>query len=178
MKNALVVLAATTVIGLSGSIYAAEDASHVKSNIDYKKNGGYEASTTSERTDANGAKSVTQKEVDVDVDAHGNIDKTVKNETITSKGLMNKKSDTDQTQYQEKERGGYTQTTTRKHKNSDGTDVTYKTVTDVDVDEDGDVTTKATTEKTVDPKGLFNEKTTKSVTKSVNGKIIQEDIKK
>lgn len=64
--------------------------------------------------------------------------------------------------------------TTSKHKNAEGTDVTMVTTTDVDVDNSGNVTTTAKTEKTVDPKGLLNETTTTNETKTVNGKVVKQ----
>jgi len=175
MKNTFALLAATAAIGLAGGAYAADESANVKSKVDYKKDGGYTAERSSEQKTPGGTKTTSETKVDVDVDSQGRIDKEVKAETTTDpKGLLNKTKDVSKTDIEEKERGGYKQTTTTKHTNADGTNVTYKTVTDVDVDANGNVTTTAKTEKTVDPKGLMNAETTSSTTKSVNGQVVEQ----
>lgn len=181
MKNTFALLAATAAIGLAASApaYAVDEKAEVKSSLDYKKNGGYEATRTSEQVTAGGTKTTSKTKVDVDVDSQGRIDKTEKAETVTDpKGLMNRKKDTSSTEIEEKARGGYKQVTTTKHIDADGTNITYKTTTDVDVDSDGNVTTTAKTEKIVDPKGLMNAEKTTSTTKSVNGKVVSSTTKK
>jgi len=60
---------------------------------------------------------------------------------------------------------------------TDGTNVYYKTVTDVDVDTSGNVKTTATTEKTTDPKGLWNKTTTTNTTETVNGHLTKSSSK-
>lgn len=180
MKNSFALLAVTAAIGLAASApaYAADEKAAVKSSVDYKKDGGYEATRTSEQVSAGGTKTTSKAKVDVDVDSQGRIDKTEKAETTTDpKGLMNKKQDTSKTEIEEKDRGGYKQTTTTKHIDASGTNITYKTVTDVDVDADGNVTTTAKTEKTVDPKGLMNADKVSSTTKAVNGKVVSSTTK-
>lgn len=174
MKNMLSVVIATASIGLATSAFAADESAETKSTLDYKKNGGYESKVTSKEVNQSGTSKNTESKVNVDVDSKGNVDKTVSDETTTDpKGLMNKKTDTSETQIEDKANGGYRQTTTRHHTDAEGTNTTYKTVTDVTVDDDGNVTSTATTEKTVDPKGLMNEKTTTSKTKTVNGKVVE-----
>lgn len=169
------ILAATL---LASTANAADQSAVVKSNIDYKSNGGYESNRTAERTTASGTKQTTESKVNVDVDSAGRIDKTVKTEAVTDpKGLLNKQKDTSESQVEEKVRGGYKQVTTRKHTDADGTNIVYKTTTDVDVDAAGNVTTTAKTEKTVDPKGLMNSTTTTSKSTSVNGKVVDSSKK-
>ncbi len=175
MKNMVAILTATAVMALVAPAYAATESAQNKSKVEYKDNGGYESTRTSEHTTPGGTKHTSESKVDVDVDSDGKIDKTVKTESVTDpKGLMNKETDTAKTEIKEKERGGYVQTTVSKSTDADGTNVTIKATTDVDVDADGNVTTTAKSEKTVDPKGLMNKKTTSSMTKSVNGHVVEE----
>lgn len=174
MKNIFTLLAATTAISLAGSAYAADESAKVKSDMEYKKNGGYEASRSAERTNASGTKHKSEAKVDVDVDSDGKTDKTVKSESSSDpKGLWNKKTNTSKTEVEDKERGGYKATTKNEHADRDGTSHKTEKKTDVDVDSDGDVTTTTTTEKTSNPKGLMNETTTKTKTKSVNGRVVE-----
>ena len=174
MKNLIALLAATTAVSLASGAYADESSS-TKANVDYKKNGGYESSRSAQSTDSSGTTVSSDSKVDVDVDSKGHVKRTVKSSTTTDpKGLMNKKSEDGKTVFEEKNNGGYKQTTTRSYTDREGTNVTYKTVTDVDVDNDGNVTTTAKTEKTVDPKGMMNSKTTTSTTKSVNGQVVEQ----
>ena len=178
MKRTLAMLAASAAVGLAGASYAADESAQVKSKVEYKKDGGYTATRSAERTTPGGTTNSAESKVDVDVDSKGHVDKTVKSESTTDpKGLLNKKKDTSETNIEEKDRGGFKQTTTRKHTDAEGTNTTYKTVTDVDVDSNGNVTTKATTEKTVDPKGLMNSKTSSTKTKTVNGNVVEDTSK-
>lgn len=178
MKNMFAILVATTAVGLATSSYAADESAQDKSKVEYKKDGGYESTKSTEHTTTGGTTHSTETKVDVDVDRQGRVDKTSKTESTTDpKGLMNKKDDTSETQIEEKARGGYKQTTTRKHTDAEGTNTTYKTVTDVDVDGNGKITTTATTEKTVDPKGLMNKTSTESKTKAVNGRVVDKTTK-
>ena len=108
------------------------------------------------------------------MDSKGNVDKSVKmTATSDPKGMGNAKKDQSQTDIEEKSNGGYKQTTVRKHNEANGTNVYYKTVTDVDVDKDGNVTSTSTSEKVTDPKGLWNETKSTSKTKSYNGKVVK-----
>ena len=156
MKNIFVLLAATSAISLATSAYASEET------------------TKTSATSADGTTHTSDSTVKVDVDSKGRIDKTVTTDSSTdAKGVMNKKQDSSETQIEEKARGGYTQTTTNKHTDANGTDLTMKTMTNVDVDTDGKITTTATTEKTTDPKGLMNKEVSTTKSKSVNGKVIE-----
>lgn len=175
MKRILAVLAATTAMTLAAPSFAISESSDGKTKVDYKSNGGYEATRSAEQTSTDGTTTKSNADVDVDIDSKGKTSKTVKAETSTDpKGLGNKKADIAKTTYEDKDRGGYKQTTTRNHTDANGTSTTYVTTTDVDVDKDGNVTSTAKTEKTVDPKGLLNKKTTTSKTKAVNGKVVEE----
>ena len=178
MKTMFALLATTAALGLAASSYAADKSAQDKSKVEYKKDGGYESTRSSEHTNTSGTAYTSESKVDVDVDSQGRVDKTVKTESTTDpKGLLNKKDSTSETQIEEKARGGFKQTTTRKHTDAEGTNTTYKTVTDVDVDSDGKATSTATTEKTVNPKGLLNETSTKSKTKAVNGRVVEKTTK-
>lgn len=173
MKNMFAVLAATAAVGLASSSYAADETAQDKAKMEYKKNGGYVATRSSEHSTDDTTRSSDSK-VDVDVDSNGNVEKTIKSESTTDpKGMMNKKKDTSKTEIEEKANGGYKQTTVRKHTDANGTDTYYKTVTDVEVDNDGNVTSTATSEKTNDPKGWWNETKTTSKTKTVNGRVVE-----
>ncbi|MEI7668882.1 MAG: hypothetical protein WCJ33_02220 [Pseudomonadota bacterium] len=172
-----ILILTTTALTIASPLYAS-DSEAVKSKVEYKKDGGYEASRTSEQTTTSGTTNTSNDSTNVDIDSKGYTEKTVKSETTSDpKGMMNKEKDNSETKVEEKARGGYKQTTIRKHVDASGTNTTYKTMTDVDVDANGNVTTTATTEKTTDPKGMMNETTTKTKTKSINGKVI-EDTKK
>lgn len=178
MKNMFAILAATTTLSVANSAYSIDEQTKNKSTMEYKDNGGYESKRSTEHTTPDGTTHSSESKVDVEVDSSGNIDKTIKTEsTVDPKGMWNKKDSTSETQIEEKANGGYKQTTTRKYTDANGTKITYKTVTEVDVDNAGNVTSTATTEKTVDPKGLMNETTTKSKTKAVNGRVIEKTTK-
>ncbi len=173
MRNTLGALVATTAIGIASLAYA-DDATATNTTIENKANGGYEATTKSSETTPNGTDKSSTGTESVDVDSKGNIDKTIKTESVTDpKGMWNKKTDNSESSIQEKSNGGYTQTTIRKHTDRSGTDTYYKTVTDVSVDSDGNVTSVATSEKTTKPKGWFNKTEASSKTKTVNGTVTE-----
>jgi len=175
MKNMLTFLAATAAVSLAAPAYAADESAQSKTNAEYKKDGGYESKHTAEHTTPDGTTHSSGSKVEVNVDDKGLIDKTVKTESTTDpKGLLNTQKDTSETEIKEKDRGGYEQTTIRKHTDPTGTNITYKTTTVIDVDDNGNVTTTATTEKTVDPQGLLNKKTSTDKTKSINGVVVEQ----
>ncbi len=178
MKHSLfAVLAATAAVGLAASAIAADPSAEMKSQTSYKKNGGYETTSSSDQVTAAGTSKSSETKVNVDVDSHGNVDKSVKmTATNDPKGTMNAQKDQSQTEIAEKSNGGYTQTTVRQHKEASGTNIYYKTVTDVDVDKDGNVTSTSTSEKVTDPKGLWNETKTTSKTKAYNGKVVKHTV--
>lgn len=175
MKHSLMLLVASTAIGLASHAYAANESAEVKSNVEYKKDGGYEAKRSMEHTLTDGTKVSADSKVDVDVDSNGRVEKTAESESVSDpKGLMNAKKDESETTVKEKARGGYKKTTTKKSHDAAGADVDRKTTTDVDVDANGNVTSTTTVEKSVDPKGLMNAKTTSSKVKAVNGTVVEE----
>jgi hypothetical protein len=178
MNKLFAILAATTILASTVPAFAVEESQESKTKTEYKKDGGYDSTTTSSSTNTNGTANTAQSSTNVSVDSKGYVEKTTKSEnTSDPKGLMNKEKDTSETTLDEKPRGGYKQVTMRKHLDANGTNIVYTTTTDVDVDANGNVTTTALTEKTVNPKGLMNETTTKTRSKSINGKMI-EDSKK
>jgi hypothetical protein len=177
MKNLYTILAATAALSTATVAYADEEA-QVKSTVEMKDNGGYESNVKSEEVTSAGTAKSTEKQVDIDVNSNGLVDKNIKIvKKNDPKGLMNGKKDVSETEIEEKEYGGYKQTTTRKITDANGTNTFYKTITDVSVDTNGNVTSTATTEKTTDPKGWFNKTTVKSTEKTVNGKVIEKSKK-
>lgn len=179
MRTIVTLLAPAIAAGITMGAYADES---YKSNADMeqKDNGGYEATSNSESTDANGTTVTTDEKTNVDVDAGGHVKKKqVNNEIVTDpKGLWNKKTEKEKTTYEEKKNGGYKQTTVHSYKDRSGDSIYYRTVTDVDVDDRGNVTTTAKTEKTTKPKGWFSgSHTASSETKSINGTIIEQNSK-
>jgi hypothetical protein len=76
-----------------------------------------------------------------------------------------------------KNNGGYESNVTSEEVNAAGTARTSEKSVDVDVDRNGNVVSTIDTEKTVDPKGLMNKKTTSTSTKAVNGKVIEMEKK-
>ena len=175
MKQFLVALASTAAVGLASSAFAANATAENKSNVELKKNGGYEATNSSERTTAAGTKHEMKEKIDVDVDSKGQHKESAKAESSTDpKGLMNAKTDTTKASYKDKDNGGYKHTRTDKHTDAAGTDVKTTTTTDVDVDSSKNATATVKTEKTVDPKGLMNKKTTTTKAKAVNGVVTEE----
>lgn len=176
MKHQLASLAILSAALLASPAFAAQEAAETKSTVEFKDNGGYESTKSSGEKLLDGTIRKTDSKVDVSVDSDGKVDKTVKTETVTDPaGLMNKKADTATTDIEEKERGGYKETTTNRHTDRVGTETTTKTVTDVDVDAAGNVTEKVKVKKTVDPKGLMNKKSSTVETKTENGKVIESE---
>lgn len=172
MKKTLASLMFTASLALAGGALAA-DESHAKADVEHKDNGGYTA-TRSEKATVGNVDKTLKTEVDVDVDSDGKKSRTVTSKSTNDpSGLMNKSSKEGETTIEEKANGGYKQTTVREGVDSKGTSVYYKTVTDVEIDGKGNVTTTATTDKTTDPKGLFNKTSTSTKVKTVNGKVVE-----
>ncbi len=173
MKNTFTLLAATAAVTLASASFAAEEKANTE--VEYKNNGGYEATRNAQTTTPGGTTVSSQSKVDVDVDSKGNVTRSVSTQNATDpKGMLNKQADNGKTVFEEKANGGYKQTTERSHTDQQGTDITLKTVTDVDVDKKGNVITTAKTEKTVDPSGLFNSRTETSTSRSVNGVVVDQ----
>ncbi len=164
MKNPLFAISTAVMMTLSAGAYAADE-----------KKDEFESSTSTKSTTSGGTVNTYEKNVDVDVDDKGRVNKTTTTEkSVNPEGLLNTMKDTSTTEYEEKARGGYKQTTTTKHVDPDGANVMIKTVTNVDVDADGKITTTAKSEKVVDPEGLMNSTTTTSKTKTVDGVVVEE----
>ena len=174
MKNVLAVLVATTTLGFTTSVFAADTSAEVKTKVDHKDNGGYESTSVSKETNDEGTNRKSKTTVDVDVDNDGTVSKTVESKTTTDpKGLLNSKKDVVKSEIEEKERGGYERTVKHDHVDNEGTNVSSETKTDVEVDADGKVTKTIESEKKTDPEGLLNSTKTTVKTKVVNGQVIE-----
>lgn len=172
MSNAIIGLVTSVMLLVSPEAYAADDSKQ-ETKVEIQKNGDYESSRSSEHTAPDGTVHSYEQKTDVDVE-DGRTTKTTETVTKTDPpGLMNSRKDTSKTEIIEKPRGGYTQITTNEHKDLDGTDVTIKTTTEVDVGADGKIITTAKSEKIVNPQGLMNREKTTSQTKSINGRIVE-----
>ncbi len=173
MKQTFAYLCTTTFLAFVAAGFAANAAT--ESKVEYKENGGYESTKSSEHKAPDGTTHTTESNVDVDVDKNGRVSKLIETESSTDpKGLLNEKKDIAKTEREEKPRGGYKETVTRQHRDADGTDITARTTTDVNVDKQGNVTQIVRVEKIVNPTGLMNETKTVNVTKTVNGKLVEQ----
>lgn len=174
MKTFFTALATVSAIALcSGAAFAA-DGPENSTKYEAKDNGGYSVESKSELTTKAGTDKSGKHSVDVDVSDEGKVSKDIENKSSTDpEGLMNAKSTTKSSTYDDKDNGGYEAKDVSKHKDADGTNVTTKVETDVDVDDNGAVDKTVTKTKVVDPKGLMNKE--KSVVKTVNGKIVDQD---
>jgi hypothetical protein len=178
MKHVLSALLASSAMSFAVGAYAADASSEVKATVDHKKNGGYEAKESVSTTTGVGTDVKATRSVDVDVDSKGRVDKKVKVEKATDpKGLMNAKKSAIESEYEEKSDGGYEKKTTESSTDHEGSDVTAKSSTDVDVDSDGNVTSTSKVKKTVDPKGLLNSQTRTTTVKKVNGTVVEKEVK-
>ena len=175
MKQFFVALLSTAAMGAASSAFAANAAAEHSTNVELKKNGGYEATNSAQRTTAAGTKHEVKEKIDVDVDSKGMHKESTKTESSTDpKGLMNEKTSTSKATYKDKDNGGYKHTRTEKQTDAAGADVKTQTTTNVDVDAEKGTTATVKTEKTVDPKGLLNKTTTTTKAKAVNGKLVEE----
>jgi hypothetical protein len=94
MQKFMTLLVALTFITSASAAFAASN----ETEYETKKNGGYEVESTSEVTTPNGTDKSASHKVDVEVDDHGNVKKTVEHtKTVDPKGLMNKTSTTTKT---------------------------------------------------------------------------------
>jgi FlaG/FlaF family flagellin (archaellin) len=76
-----------------------------------------------------------------------------------------------------KENGGYEADRASSETNANGTTRSFKSNVNVDVDDDGNITSTTDTKKTVDPKGLMNKTTTETETKMINGRVVEKNVK-
>jgi len=167
MKYTFAILATTAAVSIAASAHAADESAKSKADIDYKDNGGYEATLSSENKNADGTAHTAKVTEDVDINDDGTGSRTTEKVTTTDpKGLMNKSKNTAKVEVEQKDNGGYEKTATTKATDSNGTNVVNEVKTDVDVNDDGSVSSETTTKKTVDPKGLFNKTTTESKSKA------------
>jgi hypothetical protein len=110
-------------------------------------------------------------------DSNGYVTEDQNMENVTDPpGLGNKQKSSQQVTTEEKPNGGYQKTIKTNETNAKGTNVSTTDETDVKVDENGNVTTTKTDEKTVDPKGLMNKQVTKKKVKMLNGKVVEEQM--
>lgn len=175
IKTLLALLSTTAMIGFASAGYAADNSVET----DYKStgNGGYEASSSAQRTTSAGTKVTSDKKIDVEVDDDGTISKTTKSESkADAKGLFNTKKGVTEVETKKKADGDYTRKTTVKNVKDNGTNTSAKTETEVNVKDNGDVETNTTVEKKTDPKGLFNSTTEKSKVKMINGKVVEKKV--
>ncbi len=171
MKRTL--LLATAAVAIAFSAQAAEQTVKTKSDVKYDDDGGYVAKSSAKQ-EVNGTLRKTENKVDVEYDSEGKVTKKISRESVTDpEGLGNKSTADTSVKVKEKDNGGYEKTSVTKSVETDGTKVIEKSKIDVEVDSDGNVTQDVVTRKTVDPKGLFNARTTKTETKIVNG-VVQE----
>ena len=177
MKTTIALLL-TTALVLPIYAFAADDSAKAQSqsSVEQKDNGGYTANVSSDQTDANGTRRTTKETEDVTVDNKGNTSKEIKTKiTNDPKGLGNETTRSSSVKIKQKDNGGFSKMVKTKKTDNSGTDVTTKSSTDTDVDSNGNVTKTTKTEKTVDPKtGLFSGQTTSTSTKTVNGKVVDE----
>ncbi|MDE3060518.1 MAG: hypothetical protein KGJ06_05855, partial [Pseudomonadota bacterium] len=161
---------------LTATAALADESATSESKTEYKNNGGYESTSSSEETTPEGTSKTSKTTVDVDVDRNGLASKDIKTKTTTDpEGLFNKKTSSSEDRTKQKANGGYTRTTTHEKTDAAGTNISSKTKTDVDVDAGGNTVATTKSQQTVDPKGLMNKHTTTSETKSVNGTVVEEN---
>lgn len=174
MKKELLYILSIIALGLNDSAFSADASGEEK--FQYKDNGGYEDTQHTEKTTADGTSRTADSKINVDVSSKGLATQTVKTKTVDDPpGVMNRKTDTTTTQTTQKARGGYQEQISHKHTDAAGTNINEKASTDVDVDKSGNVTENTKAERTVNPKGIFNKKTTIATQlKAVNGQVVEK----
>jgi len=125
MNKTYILLASVAAFTLSAPAFAADESMKTETKIEKDSKGNYDEKDKTVTKDASG-KTVDEKKVDVDVDAKGNTDKTVKTKHVHSKGLLHKK-DKVTTMDTEKTKDG--QMTTTHEKKVDGKTVESTTET-------------------------------------------------
>lgn len=168
------IVAALTALSVSSAALAADESAEVKSKIDYKKNGGYESTITSEKKGPDGTVMKSTTDVDVSVDSKGRVSEEIDSKsTMDPEGLGNKKESITKVESKEKAGGGYEETKIQKNTDAAGTNVTTKVEKEVEHKRDGTVVETTEVKKTVDPKGLMNKETTTIKTKKVDGVVTE-----
>lgn len=175
MKSVLPVFASIIAVSFGTFAFAAEEQGKAEGSFEYKKNGGFESSVTSEGTDESGVKTKSETTVDVDVDRKGNVNRNISSEMTTDpKGLLNKKKESSEVELKEKAGGGYEMESTNEVKDRAGTNITEEKKVDVTVDKKGNVKETVKTSKEVDPEGLGNSTTVTEETTKVNGRVVEK----
>ena len=169
-------LAVASIAAISIGFCTTASAASYDATVDYKKNGGYEASAETEATTAAGAAVTNKEKSDVDVEDDGRLSREDSSSTkVDPKGVYNGATHDHKTSYKEKRDGGYEASGTDEVTRDRGTNTKVDTDVDVSVDEHGNVVRKVTTTKDVDPSGVLNSTSTKTQKKYVNGKLIRTE---
>ena len=94
MNTRTMLLTSVAALMLSAPAFSADKQSYeAKTKIEKDSDGNYSEKTKAEKTDVEGTTTSSEKNVSVDVDSNGAVDKTIKTETTTDpKGLMNKQT--------------------------------------------------------------------------------------
>lgn len=118
MNKLHVLLASAAALTLAAPAFAADKETYKsETKVEKDTDGDYKAKTETTKTDAAGTTTSVEKKVDIDVDKHGNVDKTVKTEeTVDPKGLMNKTT-TKTTDTEKTKADGTTETSHKKKVN-------------------------------------------------------------
>jgi hypothetical protein len=178
MKIRIAIFSATAAFALLTALQADAQSSDTKNTIEYKKGGGYEATTSSQTTTETGVEKSSKTDIDVTVKPDGLVKKTEETTNIVDpQGAGNKKKRIQQVIIEEKPNGGYKKITKIAETDAEGTNITTENIADVEISEEGETAT-ITYRKVVDPKGLMNKKVDKAMTKTVNGKVIEENKQK
>jgi hypothetical protein len=149
MKSILLTSAA--ILAFSTSAFASDKETYQSgTKIEKDSDGNYSEKATVTKTDADGTTTSSEKNLSVEVDAKGNIDKTRTTERVSDpQGLGNKHVIT--TTDTEKTKDGMVTTTHAKTvngKNVEGTNDSYKTSSKVQKDSKGNYAEKDITTKT------------------------------
>jgi hypothetical protein len=178
MKNVILSLAVTTALAVAAGSYAADESADTKSNLEYKENGGYKASVTTEKTTPEGTAISSKTKKNVDVDADGKTTSTMRSSSVEDPtGLRNKKIHTGELDYRDKDNGGYKKSVTSTDTDAAGSNTSTSQKTNVDVDAAGNKTITEESTRVIDPPGLMNKTQTVTKSKTVNGVVVEDNTK-
>ena len=92
MNKTILLLTSAAALALAAPAFSADKETYKsETKVEKDEKGNYEAKTKTSATDTAGTTTKMEKEVDVEVNADGTTDTTVKTEEVTDpKGLMNK----------------------------------------------------------------------------------------
>ena len=125
MKKIFAVLSATTMLTLSS--YAMAEEGSAQTNVEYKSDGGYQATTKSSGTNDAGTYNKSKSTTDVSVDSKGHVSKKIKTSGLSdAKGLHNKKTHSGVVKTEEKDNGGYTKSVNDSSTDAAGTNHSVK----------------------------------------------------